>query len=313
MMAFRTLLPLLALLLSVALAAADGEARAGVFTSGALSVSLPDEVAEGQPFLVEIGVAGPAERVQLEWLGRSVEISLAREGASSRGLALLGVGLDVQPGEQLLSVETAGGQRRERLQGKVRVVPGSFPEQRLNLPKDMVTPSKENLARIKREQELVAKAVSATSPLRLWSLPMQRPVPGVVTSAFGLRRILNGQPRSPHSGLDLDGTSGEPVLSAGRGRVALTGDFYYNGKSVFIDHGNGVFSMYFHLSALDVADGQLVERGQAVGKVGATGRATGPHLHFGLKILGQNVDPTSLFDSGVPSANTNGGTSKGGT
>ncbi|MFP5239946.1 MAG: M23 family metallopeptidase [Acidobacteriota bacterium] len=264
-------------------------------------------MAEGQPFLVDIRAEDAVKSATVEWLGKKAEISLAREGGASRAQVLLGAGLGLAPGGHALTVTSDGG--RDQVACAVRVSPGSFPEQRLNLPPKMVTPSKEDQARIKSEQELVAQAVAAASLVRSWSLPLLRPVPGELTSAFGLRRILNGQPRSPHSGLDLDGFKGEPVLAAGQGRVALVGDFYYNGKSVFLDHGNGVFSMYFHLSAIGVAEGQRVERGQELGQVGATGRATGPHLHFGLKILGQNVDPTSLFEAG----GTSGGGSKGGS
>ncbi|WP_243310065.1 M23 family metallopeptidase [Fundidesulfovibrio agrisoli] len=301
--------PALALLLSLLLilALSAGSALAATQTKGGLSVTAPDEVAEGHPFLVDIRAAGAAKSVVVEWLGKRAEISLVREGGASRAQVLLGAGLGLAPGEHVVTVASDGG--RDQVACAVRVAPGVFPEQRLTLPPKMVTPSKEDQARIKREQELVAQAVAVASPVRLWSLPLLRPVPGEVTSAFGLRRILNGQPRSSHSGLDLDGFKGEPVLAAGQGRVALVGDFYYNGKSVFLDHGNGVFSMYFHLSGIGVAEGQRVERGQEIGRVGATGRATGPHLHFGLKILGQNVDPTSLFEAGV----TSGGGSKGGS
>ena len=303
------LFPALALLLLLLLASSlcAGVALAAAQAKGGLSVTAPDQVAEGQPFLVDIRAEGAVKSAAVEWLGKRAEISLSREGGASRARVLLGAGLGLAPGEHALTVTFEGG--RDQVLCMVRVVPGVFPEQRLNLPPKMVTPSKEDQARIKREQELVAQAVAVASPLRLWSLPLLRPVPGEVTSAFGLRRILNGQPRSPHSGLDLDGFKGEPVLAAGQGRVALVGDFYYNGKSVLLDHGNGVFSMYFHLSASGGAEGQRAERGQELGKAGATGRATGPHLHFGLKILGQNVDPTSLFEAG----GTSGGGSKGGS
>ncbi|WP_272881419.1 M23 family metallopeptidase [Fundidesulfovibrio soli] len=304
---FLSLAPALLLLLLLASAPYAGAVLAATHTKGGLSVTAPDDMAEGQPFLVDIRADGAAKTAAVEWLGKRAEISLVREGGASRAQVLLGAGLGQVPGEHMLAVSSDGG--RDQVTCTVRVTPGVFPEQRLNLPPKMVTPSKEDQARIKREQELVAQAVAVASPLRLWNLPLLRPVPGEVTSAFGLRRILNGQPRSSHSGLDLDGFKGEPVLAAGQGRVALVGDFYYNGKSAFLDHGNGVFSMYFHLSAIGVTEGQRVERGQEIGRVGSTGRSTGPHLHFGLKILGQNVDPTSLFEAGVPLA----GGSKGGS
>ncbi|NHZ47213.1 M23 family metallopeptidase, partial [Nitratidesulfovibrio liaohensis] len=118
----------------------------------------------------------------------------------------------------------------------------------------------------------------------------------------GLRRVFNGEPRAPHRGLDLRGEAGEPVTACAAGRVVLAENHYFAGNSVYIDHGMGVVSMYFHLSALDVAPGQMVAQGQVIGKVGSTGRVTGPHLHFGMAVLGDMVDPQVLLD--IAPANT---------
>ncbi|MDR2695609.1 MAG: M23 family metallopeptidase [Deltaproteobacteria bacterium] len=127
---------------------------------------------------------------------------------------------------------------------------------------------------------------------------MQRPVPGEISSAFGLRRIFNGQPRSQHKGLDLRGAAGTPVLAMADGTVALAEELYFSGNVVYLDHGLGLFSMYAHLSAIDVRPGQQVSAGQALGKVGSTGRVTGPHLHLGCYALGMAVDPTPLMEAG---------------
>ncbi|WP_243363377.1 M23 family metallopeptidase [Fundidesulfovibrio terrae] len=269
--------------------------QAATLVEGPLSVTVPEAVGEGAPFLVEVRLQNQVEKVTVEWLGKTVDVTMNRREGAFRGEVLLGAGLGCPHGEQTLVVEALRPNRREMVLGKITVNAVDFPEQRLKLPPKMVTPSKDDLARIKREQELITKALAGITPRRFWSFPFLRPVPGEVTSAFGLRRILNGQPRSPHSGLDLDGKTGDPVAAANQGKVVLVGDFYFNGKSVFIDHGQGVISMYFHLSRVDVVLGQYVERGHQVGQVGASGRATGPHLHFGMKILGQAVDPTPLF------------------
>ncbi|MBG3878486.1 M23 family metallopeptidase, partial [Desulfovibrio oxamicus] len=121
-------------------------------------------------------------------------------------------------------------------------------------------------------------------------------VPGGVSSLFGLRRVFNGEPRAPHRGLDLRGEAGELVKACAAGRVALAENHYFAGNSVYIDHGMGVVSMYFHLSAMDVTPGQMVAQGQLIGRVGSTGRVTGPHLHFGMAVLGDMVDPQVLLD-----------------
>lgn len=269
-----------------------------VWTQGPLSVSVPDAVGEGQPFVAEVTLAGQAQSVRMEWMGKSVDVTMAPRGNAYAGMQLMGAGLGCAHEGQPLVVEAVHGGKRDVVRAIIQAVPTVFPEQRLTLPKQMVTPSKENQERIKRERVIINQALSALSPQRLWTFPFLRPVPGEVTSAFGLRRILNGQPKNSHTGIDFDAFMSDPVLAANQGRVLLTGDFYYNGRSVFIDHGQGVITMYFHLSEIGVETGQQVARGQEVGKIGSTGRSTGPHLHFGMKLQGQSVDPMPLFTVG---------------
>ncbi|MBI4961524.1 MAG: M23 family metallopeptidase [Desulfovibrio sp.] len=292
-MILRTLLALLMLALACV-------AHGATLTEGPLSVTVPESVGEGQPFLVQVSLTNQVEKVSVEWMGKTADVTMTKQGGVFRGEILLGVGLGTAHETQTIVVEALRPNRREMVLGKIKVTPVEFPEQRLSLPSKMVTPSKENLARIKREQEQINAALAVISPRKFWSFPFRRPVPGEVTSAFGLKRILNGQPRNPHSGIDFNAQTGDPVLAANQGKVILTGDFYFNGKSVFVDHGQGVITMYFHLSRIDVGYGQHVERGQTIAQVGSTGRSTGPHLHFGMKILGQAVDPMPLFTAGGP-------------
>lgn len=275
--------------------AASGRANAAEVVRGPLRVVCPVEVDEGDPFVVTVKADASCERVALAWLGKSLDVPLTPEGRGARAEVLLGAGLGATSGDYSLTVEAAFAGRRETVMAHVRVAAKAFPEQRLKLPRSMVTPSPEVMERIKREREEISRALAQVSPRRLWSLPLVRPVPGAVSSAFGLRRVLNGQPRAPHRGLDFRAPLGEPVACLSAGRVLLTGDYYFNGRSVFVDHGQGVLSMYFHLSRADVVEGQSVAAGQTVGLVGTTGRSTGPHLHLGFMTLGQAVDPSPLM------------------
>ncbi|MCA9479450.1 MAG: M23 family metallopeptidase, partial [Nitrospira sp.] len=128
----------------------------------------------------------------------------------------------------------------------------------------------------------------------LWNGPFLEPVNGKITGVFGSRRIINGQPRRPHSGEDIAAPKGTPVLAINSGTVSLAVDHFFSGKGVVLDHGLGVFSMYFHLSEINVQNGQPVQKGEAIGKVGASGRATGPHLHWGVRVNGSRVNPFAL-------------------
>jgi murein DD-endopeptidase MepM/ murein hydrolase activator NlpD len=179
----------------------------------------------------------------------------------------------------------------------VQVKDKTYPVQRLTLPEKMVNLSQKNLSRHYKEKEAVSEVLGHRSQGRFWTLPLARPVPGEVSSAFGLKRIINDQPRSPHRGVDFRGGMGVPVVACADGIVDLVGDHYFAGRSVYVDHGQGVMSMYFHLSEIDVREGQVVRRGEVIGRMGKSGRATGPHLHFGLYLLGEPVDPLPLFGS----------------
>jgi murein DD-endopeptidase MepM/ murein hydrolase activator NlpD len=149
--------------------------------------------------------------------------------------------------------------------------------------------------KIKRDRMEMRAAVGAVTGRQYWSLPMLRPVPGEVTSLYGLRRVFNGQSRNPHKGLDLDAKQGDPVYAADDGVVVLVSDHYYGGNTVVVDHGLGVLTAYLHLSDFNVNVGQQVKRGDAVGFIGSTGRVTGPHLHLSLYVMGESINPLPLL------------------
>ncbi len=273
-------------------------AGSGAQAVQALTVETPERVAQGRPFSVRIASAVHSERVEVTWLGQTLSVSLAEQTGSGDSFTYVLLGTDVAgpAGPSVLDVRVhKHGLTLER-ESQIAIVEQLFPEQRLTLPQQMVTPDRASLERHAREKEQVEKALGRGMSERIWSLPLQRPVQGDVSSVYGLRRVLNGEQRSPHRGIDFRGAAGTPVRAVGPGRVLLTAEHYFAGKSVYLDHGQGMVSMYFHLSAIDVAQGEAVQQGQVIGRIGQTGRATGPHLHFGLSILGQLVDPSGLFD-----------------
>ncbi len=264
-----------------------------------LSLDAPHSTGDGKPFVVTVTADAPGD-VVLDWRGQAVTVPMAADGtrAGWTGQAILAVPLDAKPGTETLRARVAGQPKAAAAVTRaIAVVRAAYPEQRLTVEGKYVNPDKAALDRHEAERARVKAVLALRTPERLWALPMERPVPGDVSSLFGLRRVFNGEPRAPHRGLDLRGEAGEPVNACAAGRVVLAENHYFAGNSVYIDHGMGVVSMYFHLSAMDVAPGQTVARGQAIGRVGSTGRVTGPHLHFGMAVLGDMVDPQVLLEN----------------
>jgi murein DD-endopeptidase MepM/ murein hydrolase activator NlpD len=177
----------------------------------------------------------------------------------------------------------------------VRIGSYPYPEQRLEVEDRMVDLSQEDLARVERENREIA-ALWQRESLPRFTLPLAAPLSSLPAGGrFGARRIFNDQPRSPHGGADYSAPAGTPVLAADEGVAVLVADHFFGGNSVYLDHGGGLITMYFHLGRVDVAAGQRVARGAVLGAVGATGRATGPHLHFGVRWHGARVDPALLL------------------
>lgn len=197
--------------------------------------------------------------------------------------ALIGIPLGTEPGPQRIEID---GQPHT-----FEVAPKAYAEQRLTVKRKYVAPSKEQLARYQSEAARSRAAMTTFSAEPPERLRFALPVEGPRSSPFGLQRFFNGEPRRPHSGLDLAAPVGTPIKAPARGRVVETGDFFFNGNSVFVDHGRGLISMYFHLQRVDVQPGDVVQAGDVLGTVGATGRVTGAHLHWGVALNGVSVDP----------------------
>jgi len=212
--------------------------------------------------------------------------------------ALVGLPLATRAGLQDIEVRDPAGTPRKVT---FTVTDRDYERQYITLRnKRMVNPEKRDMARIGREQQRIRKALASWSPRTPDTLKLALPVNGPVSSTFGLRRFFNQQPRKPHSGLDLAAPEGTPVKAPASGRVIDTGEFFFNGNTVFIDHGQGLVTMYCHLSQIDVTPGQQVNNGDVIGAVGKTGRVTGAHLHWSVSLNDARIDPEFLLAEPLP-------------
>jgi murein DD-endopeptidase MepM/ murein hydrolase activator NlpD len=227
-------------------------------------------------------------------------------GEPARWQAVVGIPLSAAPGEASVQVFDAAGAGVRRVSFEIR--PTRYAEQQLKVAPGQVNLSKEDLARYERERVRQADVISTYSGPVPDSLRMRSPVAGPRSSSFGLRRVFNGQARNPHSGMDIAAPVGTVVSAPLPGRVIDTGDYFFNGKTVWLDHGAGLLTMMCHLSQIHVKVGDWVAVGERIGEVGATGRVTGPHLHWSVSLNRAMVDPALFLTSEEESSARSGGT-----
>ena len=249
----------------------------------------------GEVVLLEARSSRPLKQLRIRAF-RHVFPAYSEDGGVSWA-GLVGIDLATKPGSYRVTLDGAGADgRRVTTHDELVVKAKKFPTRVLTVDPKYVTPPADVLDRINEERARVDGIFASTTPERLWSGPFVLPVPGKVISAFGKRSVYNGQPRSPHRGTDFRGAEGTPIQAPNEGRVVLASNLYYTGNTVILDHGLGLYSYFGHMSVLSVEEGALIHTGEIVGKVGATGLVTGPHLHWTVCLAGIRVDPLSLVD-----------------
>ena len=257
-----------------------------------VTVALPVQADIGQPFLVSIRSGSSLQDVSVSWQGKDSQLT-TDNGVFS---VLLGTDLkNAKAGKSEIRVSAMVDGEFWEHRDEIKLVKHKYPRENLTVEAEKLTPPKSLNERINKEAELGRAAIQTNTPGSAPLLPLLRPVPGSYSSVYGKSRYFNGQFKGRHGGIDMRAPVGTPVKAAAPGRVVLTGDFWFAGKCVYIDHGAGLISFYCHMSKILKSNGDKVERGEAIGLSGKSGRVTGPHLHFSLSWRGEFFDPAPLL------------------
>jgi murein DD-endopeptidase MepM/ murein hydrolase activator NlpD len=254
----------------------------------------PALVENGSPELIRIeGVSLAATRVDGEWMDR--RFAFFRGPNRQSWVALVGVDVEAKPGLSTLKISIRLAVETSYIETPVRIHPASYATETLTVEPRFVSPGPEDLKEIEADSKLKAQVFATSSPQRLWYGSFVAPVKAQATASFGTRRTFNGKLASIHKGTDFRAAAGTLVRAANSGTVVLAQPLYYEGNCVIIDHGLGLMSISMHLSRIDVVTGQQISRGQQLGLSGATGRVTGPHLHWAIRWQGAYLDPAKLL------------------
>jgi murein DD-endopeptidase MepM/ murein hydrolase activator NlpD len=261
---------------------------AAALVSAAPQIAVTASSSTARPGDVIVLTIDSTEPLRVRAFNRDVPTFAA---GKTRVRALVGVDLQIAPGPHRITIDAGKTQTTFPL----RITPRKFPTRTLSVDPAFVNPPPDAVPRIERERQQLEHLWETWTPAKLWDGPFVPPVPQPANSAFGTRTILNGEPRSPHSGADFASPAGTPIKAPNSGRVVLADALYYTGNTVVIDHGLGLYSLFAHLTELAVHTDDMVKTGDVVGTVGSTGRVTGPHLHWSVRLTGARVDPTVLL------------------
>ncbi len=260
--------------------------------SSGLDITLtPSQIGQGEVALLSIQKLGKVKPT-VTWIGKKITLLYETKNDAREGF--IGVDLTTKPGRYKLKINLTDSNKTHAI--TVSVLSRDYGTRSLTLPKEMVELDSNTLKRVRRESKTIKELFISSGKNPLWMGRWIRPVPGIIVGPFGRRSIINGMQRSPHSGVDFKAAEGDPIKATNRGIVALVENLFFSGLSIIIDHGGGIQSMYFHLSKDLVKVGQVVEKGAIIGLAGSSGRVTGPHLHFGIRLNNRRIDPIKLIE-----------------
>jgi len=283
------------LAVAASLGAAPGHAR---ILKTALSVSWqPAKLVRGSPVLFQVS-APSLQSISGEWMGHKLSFFRSENGTS--WYALAGIPVETRPGSYELSLSETLRGRTSPVVRKIKVANATYPRIAAHVAKKFTAPNADQLKEISADKSVKQSVLGIESEQRLWEGTFQAPVSVAISDVFGTERVFNGEVQSRHLGLDFAAPAGTPVHAINRGTVLLAQPLYFEGGFVVIDHGQGLLSLYLHLSHFQVKQGDIVTTGQTIGLSGSSGRATGPHLHLAVRWQGVYLDPSVLLRLRIP-------------
>jgi murein DD-endopeptidase MepM/ murein hydrolase activator NlpD len=259
----------------------------------------PSRPVSGSPILFQVSAPAGAQSVSAVWMNH--EVIFFRAARTKFWYGMAGVSLETAPGtyDLRLTETLADGKSVETLQ-RIKISRAVYPKITVKVAKQYTEPSPEQLTEISADKNVKQMAFAAENPQRLWTGQFAAPVEAPVSDVFGTARVFNQQVQSRHQGLDYAAPSGTPVHAVNRGTVVLARSLFFEGNCVVVDHGQGLLSLYLHLSEFKVKEGEEIQTGQVIALSGGTGRASGPHLHLAIRWHGVYLDPGILLKLKLP-------------
>jgi murein DD-endopeptidase MepM/ murein hydrolase activator NlpD len=251
----------------------------------------PDKILQGDACYIKI--SGIPNTSDASVTFDNNKIALDYDNSSKSYIGFIGIGQNTEPGERNVQILFDS---KTKINKKINIQKKDFQIQHLTLPKTKVDLSDKNLKRHNKEKKIVTELFANSKKIKLYNSKFIKPIDNKISTPFGVKRFMNKKPKNSHSGIDLKAKMNDPVKSINKGVIVFTGNHFFSGNSVYIDHGLGIVSMYFHLSEIKVKKGDEVNIGDVIGLVGSTGRSTGPHLHWGVRVNNIRVDPLSLIN-----------------
>ncbi|XPV69756.1 MAG: M23 family metallopeptidase [Halarcobacter sp.] len=266
-----------------------------------IKIEIPSKLGIGQAFLLKVSSKDKIDKIIIKWDKKSIKPFIKEYNGYFEAMEILGIGLNNKLGKYPLSIKVTQDGKTQKINRFIDIIDVNYASEKISVKPSLVKPPKKLNERLKKERKAILNAINTRTIKQYWKLPFYRPVGGIMLSRFGLKRTFNKEIKRRHRGLDFRAREGTPIHSITNGKIVLSGEFYFCGNAIVIDHGTGLISLYCHMSQLFLKKGDYVVSGQKIGLAGSTGRVTAAHLHLSMYANGRVIDPEPFFNNTLDS------------